>query len=477
MKVIEVPIKDIKIGKLYREELGDINGLAETIKDKGVLQPITLDTRYKLIFGKRRYEAAKLVGLKTIPAIIRKTLTEMDARECELIENIARKNMTWQEQIDLQKRIFELKKAQDPTWSVRKQGALLDTSKSQVHRQMELAEAVDLIPELRDYDTEDKAYKALKKFEESVAVAALTKVAKKQQRDKTGWAEHHYIIKDVFEGLSQCQPGAADFAEVDPPYGIDLNARKERQGKQQLGGYTEVDVEKYPAFLRRLAKSVHRVLRSDSFMIWWYSPEWYQILMEILQEQGFGVSVVPAIWTKGIAGQTASPDTQLGSSYESFLLARKGKPHMRKPGRSNVFDFKPQIGANKIHQTEKPIELYVELLSTFCYPNHSILVPFLGSGNTLRAAYSIDMLGWGYDLDPMIKNQFVMRVNEDFLARGEETRDTPTPSSRSSNGSGKASGKHAPQPAKSPVVRSKPAGTVDDASNNRTGKKGSYRQL
>lgn len=463
MKIIEVPIKDIKIGKLYREELGDINALAETIKDKGVLQPITLDSRYKLLFGKRRYEACKLLGLKTIPAIIRKTLTEIDARECELIENTARKNMEWQEQIDLQKRIFELKKAQDPTWSVRKQGALLDTSKSQVHMQMELAEAVDLIPELRDYKTQDQAWKALKKFEESVAVHALTKVARKQQKDKTGWAEHHYIIKDVFEGLQQCQPGAADFAEVDPPYAIDLNSRKERQGKQQLGTYTEVDVEKYPSFCRRLAKGVHRVLRNDSFLIWWYSPEWYQTLVEILQEQGFGVSVVPAIWTKGIAGQTASPDTQLGSSYENFLLARKGKPHMRKPGRSNEFPFKPNIGPNKIHSTEKPVELYVEILSTFCYPNHSILVPFLGSGNTLRAAYSIDMLGWGYDLDPMIKNQFIMRVNEDFIKRGE-LKDVDSTDARvrgQSNSSGKAASKRSQIKPKPKVAGSKSGRVVD----------------
>lgn len=467
MKVTEVPLKQIKLGKLYREDLGDINKLAETIKDKGVLQPITLDTRFKLIFGRRRFEAAKLLGLKTIPAIIRKTLTELDARECELIENIARKDMEWQETIDLQKRIFELNKAQDPNWSRRKQAMLLDTSRSQVNRQMELADAVDLIPELREYKTEDQAYKALKKLEEQVAVAALTKKAKAKNRDKTGWAEHHYIIKDVFEGLAACQAGAADFAEVDPPYAIGLNERKDRQGKQQLGKYTEIEIEKYPAFLNKLARAVYSTLRSDSFSIWWYSPEWYQTLVETLVEAKFSVGIVPAIWVKGISGQTASPDTQLGSSYESFLVARKGKPHMRKAGRSNVFggngEFKPQIGASKIHQTEKPVELYVELLSTFCYPNHSILSPFLGSGNVLRAAYSINMLGWGYDLDPMIRNQFIMRVNEDFIARGEQIDEhtTDAPVRGQPNGSGKTSVQRTPGKPTTKVASSKSTRSVD----------------
>lgn len=417
LKIIEVPIKDIKLGKLFRENMGDINGLAETIKEKGVLQPITIDTRNKLLFGKRRLEGAKLAGLNTIPCIVRKTLTELDARECELIENIARKNMEWQEQIDLQKRIFELKKANDPNWNKLKQAILLDTSKSQVYRQIELAEAIDLIPELRDYKTEDQAFKALKKIEESVAVNALVKKAKGRGLKEAQWADRHYMIKDVFEGLKGCQSGAADFAEVDPPYAISLNDRKARQGKQQLGKYTEIDIGVYPAFLKRLAAATYRVLRNDSFSVWWYSPEWYQTLVDTLHENGYNVSVVPAIWTKGLSGQIASPDTSFGSSYESFLLARKGRPHMRKPGRSNVFDFKTQIGPNKIHQTEKPVELYRELLSTLCYPNHSILSPFLGSGNVLRAAYSLDMLGWGYDLDEMIKKQFVMRVTEDTLKR------------------------------------------------------------
>lgn len=419
VQVVEVPLKDIQLGKLFREDLGNINELAEMIKEKGVLQPITIDTRKKLIFGKRRYEAAKLAGLKTIPAIIRKTLTELDARECELMENMGRKNMEWKEQINLQKRIFELKKSQDPNWSKRKQAMLLDSSKSEVSRQIELAEAIDYLPQLTEYKTQKQAYKALKKIQEDVAVHALAKKAKGLGLKESKMAENHYIIKDVFQGMMQCQAGAADFAEVDPPYSIDLNTRTERQGKQQLGSYTEIPVKDYPGFIRKVCTNVYRILRSDSFCIWWYSPEWYQTIFEILQERGFSVTVVPAIWYKGISGQVASPDTTLGSSYESFLVARKGKPHLRKPGRSNVFEAKPSIGQSKIHKTEKPIELYQEILGTFCYPNHSILVPFLGSGNTLRAAYSLDMLGWGYDLDQTIKKQFVMRVQQDVMAKAE----------------------------------------------------------
>lgn len=70
--------------------------LADSIKEKGILQPIivskTEDGNFKLIAGERRWRAAEIAGLKQIPALI-KDYSSQDAIEIALIENIQREEL------------------------------------------------------------------------------------------------------------------------------------------------------------------------------------------------------------------------------------------------------------------------------------------------------------------------------------------------------------------------------------------------
>ncbi|SIT76732.1 ParB/RepB/Spo0J family partition protein [Pontibacter indicus] len=70
--------------------------LAESIKIQGIIQPITVrqldQNTYQLISGERRYQAAKMAGLSTIPAYIRKA-DDQQMLEMALIENIQRENL------------------------------------------------------------------------------------------------------------------------------------------------------------------------------------------------------------------------------------------------------------------------------------------------------------------------------------------------------------------------------------------------
>jgi ParB family transcriptional regulator, chromosome partitioning protein len=62
----EMPIDDIVIGERNRSELGDIAGLAASIADIGLLNPISVDERGQLLAGRRRLAACKLLGLKQV---------------------------------------------------------------------------------------------------------------------------------------------------------------------------------------------------------------------------------------------------------------------------------------------------------------------------------------------------------------------------------------------------------------------------
>ena len=76
----------------------DLQELAASIKKHGVMQPIVIrpvddtDTPYEIVAGERRWRAAKIAGLATVPAIVR-DLTDQVAIALALIENIQRQDL------------------------------------------------------------------------------------------------------------------------------------------------------------------------------------------------------------------------------------------------------------------------------------------------------------------------------------------------------------------------------------------------
>ncbi len=74
---------------------GDLRELADSIKANGVVQPIIVrpfDGGYQLIAGERRFRAAEMVGLATIPAVVRE-VTDEQLFEWSLVENIHRRDL------------------------------------------------------------------------------------------------------------------------------------------------------------------------------------------------------------------------------------------------------------------------------------------------------------------------------------------------------------------------------------------------
>ena len=93
LKITEVePNRDQPRKKFDQESL---EGLAESIKTYGVIQPIIVskkDGYYGIIAGERRWRACKIAGLKEIPVIIRED-DERKNKEIALIENIQREDL------------------------------------------------------------------------------------------------------------------------------------------------------------------------------------------------------------------------------------------------------------------------------------------------------------------------------------------------------------------------------------------------
>ncbi|MCW6048485.1 ParB/RepB/Spo0J family partition protein, partial [Enterobacter hormaechei subsp. xiangfangensis] len=67
-----------------------------SIREKGLLQPLVVRPKgegYELVAGERRLRAAEMAGLKEIPVIIR-DLTDQEAMEVALVENLQREDLT-----------------------------------------------------------------------------------------------------------------------------------------------------------------------------------------------------------------------------------------------------------------------------------------------------------------------------------------------------------------------------------------------
>jgi ParB family chromosome partitioning protein len=66
-------IDEIVVGDRHRRDLGDIDGLAASIEDIGLLHPITVDEQSQLLAGARRLAACKRLGWRDIPVNVVRT--------------------------------------------------------------------------------------------------------------------------------------------------------------------------------------------------------------------------------------------------------------------------------------------------------------------------------------------------------------------------------------------------------------------
>lgn len=428
-KLQMVDIDKIIIGERFRKDLGDIDTLVKSIMEKGVIQPITIQSDLTLCAGGRRIHAAKLAGVKKIPCLIRdKASDEIDLREIELIENVFRKDFSWDEQVRLINELDKLMREKHGTeWSTRKTAQLLGHSHPMnVSRANQLAEAMEipvLGAEVAKAKTADEAMKLVKQFHEKVVTNELRKRQEATQNKGLSamleLAKRNYIIGDCLKGLSTIpRPGfpTIRFIEVDPPYGIDLGEQKKQTDSTNIvRNYNEIEAINYQAFIEILVEELYRVAVEGCWMVFWYGPTHHHMIFTALTKAGWKVDEIPAIWYKGEGGQTNAPEVHLARSYEPFFVCRKGQPILNKRGRSNVFHFSPVPATQKYHPTQRPMELMEAILEVFTLEadGATALIPFAGSGVTLRACYMRGLKCMGWDISGEYRDRFLLEIEQD----------------------------------------------------------------
>ncbi|MFV3127326.1 ParB/RepB/Spo0J family partition protein [Niveispirillum sp. KHB5.9] len=113
-----LPIDQVHPGKFQPRRRFDeeaLTALVESVRERGILQPLLVrkdpaalpgNSSYEIIAGERRWRAAQLAGLHEVPVLVR-TLTDREALEIALVENIQRSDLTPLEEAEGYKRLMD----------------------------------------------------------------------------------------------------------------------------------------------------------------------------------------------------------------------------------------------------------------------------------------------------------------------------------------------------------------------------------
>jgi ParB/RepB/Spo0J family partition protein len=163
-------VRNIPVGRIEANpenprvlfEESALDELAASIKEHGVLQPVLVRPRgqnqFQLVAGERRWRAAKLAGLESIPALVEE-LDDEAALEIAVIENLQREDLSPLEEADIYDRMVR-----EHGYSIRKLAQKLGKDKGYLENRLRLADAPEEIRELVSVrkDTLSHAYELMK---------------------------------------------------------------------------------------------------------------------------------------------------------------------------------------------------------------------------------------------------------------------------------------------------------------------------
>jgi len=184
-----IDIDKIVVGDRIRKDFGDIQELAEDIKENGLINPPVVNKEYVLLAGERRLRACKSLGWPQIEVRMMDTRDAEHELRIEITENELRKEFTWTERLEYARRLERIEsinakermlagKAINPTANL-PQGetrnivaAQLGTSATQLRKAQAIADNRDLLDpaDFADWDegrlSTNKAYQRIKAAKE-----------------------------------------------------------------------------------------------------------------------------------------------------------------------------------------------------------------------------------------------------------------------------------------------------------------------
>lgn len=472
-QIEERKISDIIIKDRARVDAGDIKSLADNISQIGQISPILINSDNVLIDGFRRISAIKSLKRDTIEVRVVNGISHDDHFLIELLSNRDRKEFLWHEEIDLKYKLHTYwQKHESNTstkWGYRDTAKRLNCSLGGLSTDLAFAEALKVFPELKEQTTKSRARELYKQLgdqakaiqrmdsfteEEKDRLAELqsgaieipkksfiseeakTKLEESRQKvanleksfDEDGEDNESgefynddqeeksspykniqviYICENYKTFLNKIPDNSVGLVELDPPYAIGFNENYGKTSKIQSKAEDWDEKELYEFYFTYLPLIYQKMLDA-SWVLCWTGKEHFNEINKVAAEIGF-ITQQPGAWLK-VGGSTNQPKRNLISNWEMYLLFRKGDAQFNTNSLHSAIQVNTTSAGDKIHQWEKPIELYDHFLRALCKPGSIFLSPFAGSGNCLISAAKHMMTPIGCDRLQKYIPQFYQRL-------------------------------------------------------------------
>lgn len=223
--------------------------LADSIRQFGILQPLIVQEKekyYEIIAGERRWRAAKLVGLKEIPVVIRK-MSEQEMVEISLIENIQRENLNPIEEAAAYKRLLEeFHLTQE---EIAERVAKSRTAVTNSMRLLKLDERVQqmVVDEMLSTgharallaieDPDLQFQTANKIYNERLSVREVEKLVKNIGKEKSSKKEKDFQQEAVFQDLEEKM-------KVSLGTKVSINRKDDKKGRIEIEYYSMEELER-----------------------------------------------------------------------------------------------------------------------------------------------------------------------------------------------------------------------------------------
>lgn len=427
MKIIPFDQLFIPEYRLRREfDEKKLTDLFNSIRSKGLMHPLVVaeqaDGTFKLIAGERRSRAIRMASQLSLsiftnqqeippnhfPVTLLSELSPIDQLEAELEENTIRDDLTWQEQATAIACLAELRKQQGALLgqkvTARAVASELSGHEAQGAEISKVTNAIVVAKHLSDPDVmKAKSQKeALKIIERKATIEHRAELAKTFDMKKSS---HVALFGCSFEWVKDLHDKSFDVILTDPPYGINADGF----GSMASTKHDYQDSEQYGlACYNLVAVEGFRVCKDKAHAYVFLDPRFFNQISLMFIAAGWTVWETPLIWNK-LNGMLPKPEFGPRRTYEMILFASKGNKAVAKV-MPDVLTY--SIVSEKDHGAQKPVPLYVDLLSRSVIPGDQVLDMFSGSGTIFPAANIAKVQATGIEISQEAFNLGVTRLEE-----------------------------------------------------------------
>jgi site-specific DNA-methyltransferase (adenine-specific) len=215
------------------------------------------------------------------------------------------------------------------------------------------------------------------RFHHGLRLGAIPAVA------RTPVPRNTVLLGDCITVMRTLPDGCVDLVLTDLPY---LCNYRDRDGRSVLHDNDNGE------WLRPAFEQMHRLMKPNSICISFYGWNKADIFLAAWRAAGFRL-VGHLVFAK----RYASSARYVGYRHECAYVLAKGNPPLPEAPPADVLPW--QYTQNRLHPTQKPVEVLVPLIEAFSPKGGLVLDPFCGSGSTLVAARNCGR-GWiGMELD------------------------------------------------------------------------------